>query len=134
VCLQPAHGGCCLETKASAARTTRRHDALPGRVVAGNHRSLETAIWLESAAIKSPNGFPTDTTVGAGQTIAVVSAYNSPHAEGDLSVFLVRSRAPNSTAEHAQITLGVRELYRTTTAIDLAGADRRVGREAVGRT
>lgn len=39
------------------------------------------------AMIKSAYGFPTSTTAGAGQTIAVIGAYDNPTIEADLQVF-----------------------------------------------
>jgi subtilase family serine protease len=42
---------------------------------------------LSPAAMKKAYGFPTSSTAGQGKTIAVVAAYNAPHAERDLNVF-----------------------------------------------
>ncbi|MEO5679853.1 MAG: S53 family peptidase [Acidimicrobiales bacterium] len=39
------------------------------------------------AAIKAAYGFTTSTTAGAGQTIAVIGAYDDPTAQNDLAVF-----------------------------------------------
>lgn len=39
------------------------------------------------AQIKAAYGFPTSTTAGAGQTIAVIGAYDSPTVQNDLNVF-----------------------------------------------
>jgi subtilase family serine protease len=52
---------------------------------------------LSPAAIKSAYRFPTSSTAGRGQTIAVVAAYNSPHAEADLNVFSKRFGLPPCT-------------------------------------
>jgi subtilase family serine protease len=42
---------------------------------------------LSPAAIKAAYGFSTAATAGAGQTIAIVDAYDDPTAEADLGVF-----------------------------------------------
>jgi subtilase family serine protease len=42
---------------------------------------------LTPAQIKAAYSFPTATTAGAGKTIAIVDAYDSPTAENDLNVF-----------------------------------------------
>lgn len=42
---------------------------------------------LSPATIKSAYNFSTSSTAGAGQTIAIVDAYNDPSAESDLGVF-----------------------------------------------
>jgi len=39
------------------------------------------------SAIKAAYGFPTSTTAGAGQTIAVIDAYDNPTVQSDLAVF-----------------------------------------------
>lgn len=44
-------------------------------------------VGLTPAIMKSAYGFSTSATVGAGQTIALVDAYNLPTAEKDLNVF-----------------------------------------------
>jgi subtilase family serine protease len=46
-----------------------------------------TPTGLAPAAIKSAYGFPTDLTAGAGKTVAIVDAFDSPTAENDLNVF-----------------------------------------------
>jgi subtilase family serine protease len=52
---------------------------------------------LSPSAIKSAYGFPTGLTAGEGRTIAIVSAYNAPHVEGDLSVFSRQYGLPSCT-------------------------------------
>jgi len=42
---------------------------------------------LSPATIKSAYGFSTSATAGAGQTVAIVDAYNDPTAANDLAVF-----------------------------------------------
>ena len=42
---------------------------------------------LSPAAIKAAYAFTTDSSAGAGQTIAIVDAYDDPTAEADLNVF-----------------------------------------------
>jgi len=46
-----------------------------------------TPTGLPPATIKSVYSFPTSLTAGAGQTIAIVDAYDDPTAEADLAVF-----------------------------------------------
>ena len=52
---------------------------------------------LDPATIKSAYNFPTDSTAGAGTTIAIVDAYDDPTAEGDLGVFSVQYGLPACT-------------------------------------
>ena len=53
----------------------------------GNPQANSSPTGLDPAAIKSAYGFSTSSTVGAGQTIAIVDAYDDPKAESDLNVF-----------------------------------------------
>jgi len=50
-------------------------------------RGARRPYGLGPASIKSAYNFTTDPQAGQGRTIAIVSAYNAPHVEGDLSVF-----------------------------------------------
>ena len=52
---------------------------------------------LSPATIKSVYGFPTDLSAGAGQTIAIVDAYDNPTAESDLNVFSRQYGLPECT-------------------------------------
>ncbi len=52
---------------------------------------------LSPATIKSVYSFSTSLTVGTGQTIAIVDAYNDPTAESDLGVFSSTFGLPSCT-------------------------------------
>ena len=53
----------------------------------GNPNATSSPTGLSPTQIKSAYGFPTSSTAGSGQTIAIVDAYDDPTAESDLSVF-----------------------------------------------
>jgi len=53
----------------------------------GNPDATASPTGLSPATIKSAYGFSTSSTAGAGQTIAIVDAYDDPTAESDLVVF-----------------------------------------------
>src|SRR5262249_55381765 len=53
----------------------------------GNPQATRAPSGLAPATIKSAYGFPTSAAAGAGQTIAIVDAYDDPSAESDLGVF-----------------------------------------------
>lgn len=55
---------------------------------------------LSPATIKSAYNFPTGLTAGAGQTIAIVDAFNDPSAESDLGVFSARFGLPACTTSN----------------------------------
>ena len=56
---------------------------------------------LSPATIKGAYNFTTDLTAGAGQTIAIVDAYDDPTAEADLKVFSTQYGLPAcTTANH----------------------------------
>ncbi len=55
---------------------------------------------LSPTMIKSAYGFPTDLAAGQGKRIAIVTAYNHPHAEGDLSVFSREYGLPTCTTRN----------------------------------
>ncbi len=52
---------------------------------------------LSPATIKSAYGFSTSATAGAGQTIAIVDAYDDPKAEADLGTFSTKFGLPACT-------------------------------------
>jgi subtilase family serine protease len=52
---------------------------------------------LTPATIESAYGYSTSPTAGAGQTIAIVDAYNDPYAEHDLGVFSTQFGLPACT-------------------------------------
>jgi subtilase family serine protease len=52
---------------------------------------------LSPATIQSAYGFSTSSTAGAGQTIAIVDAYDDPTAEADLGVFSAQFGLPPCT-------------------------------------
>jgi subtilase family serine protease len=53
---------------------------------------------LSPATIKNVYSFPTSSTAGAGQTIAIVDAYDDPNAESDLGVFSSQFGLPACTS------------------------------------
>ena len=59
---------------------------------------------LAPATIQSAYGFSTSATAGAGQTIAIVDAYNDPNAEADLGVFSTQYNLPLCTTANACFT------------------------------
>ena len=63
----------------------------------GNPRATISPAGLSPATIKSVYGFSSDPAAGAGQTIAIVDAYNDPTAEADLSVFSQAFGLPQCT-------------------------------------
>jgi subtilase family serine protease len=63
--------------------------------VHGNATTSPTG--LSPATIKSVYSFPTSATAGAGETIAIVDAYDDPTAESDLAVFSSQFGLPACT-------------------------------------
>jgi len=59
---------------------------------------------LSPATIKSAYGFSTTTIVGAGQTIAIVDAYDDPTAASDLNVFSTKFGLPACTTANGCFT------------------------------
>jgi subtilase family serine protease len=59
---------------------------------------------LSTATVKAVYGFPTGSTAGAGQTIAIVDAYDDPNAEADLSVFSAQYGLPACTTANGCFT------------------------------
>jgi subtilase family serine protease len=63
----------------------------------GNPDATTSPSGLSPATIKSAYSFPTSTTAGAGQTIAIVDAFDDPNAENDLNVFSAQYGLPACT-------------------------------------
>jgi len=63
----------------------------------GNPLASTSPTGLGPATIRSVYGFPTDSTAGAGKTIAIVDAYDDPNAESDLAVFSAQYGLPSCT-------------------------------------
>ena len=59
---------------------------------------------LSPATIKSAYNFPTSSTAGTGQTIAIVAAYDDPTAESDLGVFSSQFGLPACTTANGCFT------------------------------
>ncbi len=59
---------------------------------------------LSPATIQSAYGFSTSPTAGAGQTIAIVDAYDNPNAEADLGVFSTQYSLPSCTTANGCFT------------------------------
>lgn len=94
--------GSLVATSANAAGVGAEHRAVCGtpspdsmrchsQVIVGNDHITPFASTspsgLSPAQIKSAYAFSTSTSAGAGQTIAIVDAYDDPSAENDLAVF-----------------------------------------------
>jgi hypothetical protein len=63
----------------------------------GNPAASSSPTGLSPNTIKSVYGFPTASTAGAGQTVAIVDAYDDPTAENDLNVFSSQFGLPACT-------------------------------------
>jgi subtilase family serine protease len=63
----------------------------------GNPDATSSPTGLSPATIKSAYGFTTSSTAGAGQTIAIVDAFDDPSAENDLNVFSAQFGLPSCT-------------------------------------
>ncbi len=61
-------------------------------------------VGLSPAIMKSAYGFSTSNTIGAGQTIALVDAYDLPTAENDLNVFSQTFGLPACTTANGCFT------------------------------
>lgn len=59
---------------------------------------------LSPATIQSAYGFSASATAGAGQTIAIVDAYDDPNAEADLGVFSTQYNLPPCTTANGCFT------------------------------
>ncbi|HEX2857221.1 MAG TPA: S53 family peptidase [Propionibacteriaceae bacterium] len=59
---------------------------------------------LSPATIKTAYNFPTSLTAGAGQTIAIVDAYDAPNAEKDLATFSTQWGLPQCTTRNGCFT------------------------------
>src|SRR3989442_226822 len=69
----------------------------------GNPNATTSPTGLSPATIKSAYNFPTSST-GAGQTIAIVDAYDDPTAESDLNVFSTQFGLPACTTANGCFT------------------------------
>ena len=63
----------------------------------GNPMATTAPTGLSPATIKSVYAFPTGTTAGSGETVAIVDAYDDPTAENDLGVFSSQYGLPPCT-------------------------------------
>ena len=70
----------------------------------GNPLASTSPTGLSPATIKSVYGYTTSTTAGAGQTIAIVDAYDDPNAESDLAVFSGQYGLPACTTANGCFT------------------------------
>ena len=94
--VQPAHAAGTAGHAVCGATSARLMRCF-ARVVPDTVPAARRPYGLSPATIKSVYGFSTDATAGAGGTIAIVSAYNAPHVEGDLSVFSRKFGLPTCT-------------------------------------
>ena len=63
----------------------------------GNPNASPSPTGLSPATIKSVYNYSTSSTAGAGQTIAIVDAYDDPTAESDLATFSSQYSLPACT-------------------------------------
>jgi subtilase family serine protease len=63
----------------------------------GKPEAATAPTGLSPAQVKAAYGYSTSATAGAGQTIAIVDAYDSPTAESDLAVFSSQFGLPACT-------------------------------------
>jgi subtilase family serine protease len=70
----------------------------------GNPYASTSPTGLSPATIKSVYGFTTSSTAGAGETIAIVDAYDDPTAESDLAVFSSQYGLPACTSANGCFT------------------------------
>lgn len=70
----------------------------------GNPLASTSPTGLSPATIKSAYDFSTSSTAGAGQTIAIVDAYDDPNAESDLAVFSTQYGLPACTTANGCFT------------------------------
>jgi subtilase family serine protease len=70
----------------------------------GNPLASTAPSGLGPATIRTVYGFPTGSTAGAGQTIAIVDAYDDPTAENDLNVFSSQYGLPACTTANGCFT------------------------------
>jgi subtilase family serine protease len=85
-----------------AAVSTHEHYASHPLHVKPNASSSPTG--LPPATVKAAYAFSTSSTAGAGQTIAIVDAYNDPTAESDLGVFSAQYGLPACTTANGCFT------------------------------
>jgi subtilase family serine protease len=70
----------------------------------GNPAATTSPTGLSPATIKSAYSFSTSSAAGAGQTIAIVDAYDDPSAESDLGVFSSTFGLPPCTTANGCLT------------------------------
>lgn len=70
----------------------------------GNPAASSSPTGLSPAVIKSAYSFSTSPTAGAGQTVAIVDAYDDPNAESDLGVFSSQYGLPSCTTANGCFT------------------------------
>jgi subtilase family serine protease len=68
----------------------------PAPAAVGVHEVL-TPYGLSSSTIKAVYGYSASATAGAGKTVAIVDAYNDPHAASDLERFSSQYGLPSAT-------------------------------------
>jgi subtilase family serine protease len=93
--------------------------ALVATNVRGAPVAGDSPTGLAPATIKSAYNFPTSSTAGAGQTIAIVAAYDAPTIESDLGVFSSQFGLPPCTTANGCFT----KVDQTGGAANPQGAD-----------
>ena len=88
---------CLLLAAMPASRRPRPAGGLAQPDVPGPAQASTGPTGLSPAAIKAAYAFSTSATAGAGETIALVDAYDDPTAETDLGVFSTQFGLPACT-------------------------------------
>src|SRR5581483_1600501 len=99
---------CCVPSARATTRASRDvcPPTSPGimRCFARAHSNVTGFVrrpyGLSPSTIKSVYGFPTDPSAGTGKTIAIVTSYNAPHVEADLSLFSRQYGLPTCTTSN----------------------------------
>src|SRR5262249_38263593 len=71
--------------------------AMVGTDAHGNPLASTSPTGLSPQTVKNVYSFPTSSTAGAGETIAIVHAFDDPNAENDLAVFSAQYGLPGCT-------------------------------------
>jgi subtilase family serine protease len=84
----------------SAAMGSARCHALVVTNGVGNPLASTSPTGLSPGTIKSVYNYTTSSTAGAGQTIAIVDAYDDPNTQSDLAVFSSQYGLPSCTTSN----------------------------------
>ena len=93
-----------LLAPAGAASATIAHEHYAHHPLHVRGNAATAPIGLSPATIKSVYSFPTGATAGAGQTVAIVDAYDAPTIEKDLATFSAQYGLPACTTANGCFT------------------------------